>query len=73
MHFWGGLLFSLPFLPTGLSKAIHPRQVSVDAWVSAEEPIARSSIFRNIGNQGEFAKSANPGAVIASPSTSSPD
>ncbi|TGZ81816.1 putative glucoamylase [Ascodesmis nigricans] len=73
MQLWPTLLLSIPFLPAGLSNFISPRQVSVDAWVSAEEPIARSSIFRNIGNQGEFAKSAAPGVVIASPSTSSPD
>ncbi|RPB07199.1 glycoside hydrolase family 15 protein [Morchella conica CCBAS932] len=64
----------LSLVSVSLSRSLpEKRQTSVAAWVSTEQNIALSSLFRNIGSSGEFAKSADPGAVIASPSTSSPD
>jgi glucoamylase len=55
------------------ARSIDKRQSSVANWVANEEPIARSALFRNIGPGGEFSKGVDAGAVIASPSTASPD
>lgn len=69
------LLAALPLVPTVFSRALVDKRqtTSVDAWLTLQEPISRSSLFRNIGNQGEFAKGVDAGAVIASPSRDSPD
>lgn len=55
------------------ARTLEQRAVNVADWVTAEIPIALNGLFRNIGSTGEFAKSAIPGAVIASPSTVGPD
>ncbi|KAA8895926.1 glucoamylase I precursor [Sphaerosporella brunnea] len=74
MHFFSSLLLAASIVASAHARALETRQSpSVSSWMSAEEPIARSSIFRNIGSSGEFAKDADAGAVIASPSTDSPN
>lgn len=55
------------------ARSLQERATSVGDWVAGEIPIALSGLFRNIGSSGEFAKTANVGAVIASPSTIGPD
>lgn len=55
------------------ARTLQQRATSVADWVVGEIPIALSGLFRNIGASGEFAKTANVGAVIASPSTVGPD
>lgn len=70
----GLLILALPLqVSVSSARALEQRVTTVAAWVTQEIPIALSSIFRNIGPSGEFAKSADSGAVIASPSTVSPD
>jgi hypothetical protein len=42
-------------------------------WITVENITARGRIFANIGAQGEFATDGDPGAVVAAPSTASPN
>ncbi|KAI5777029.1 Six-hairpin glycosidase-like protein [Geopyxis carbonaria] len=72
MHFSSALFLGLFQLQTAFSRVVE-RQTSVDAWVTTEEAAARSGLYRNIGSRGDFAKNVDAGAVIASPSTASPD
>jgi glucoamylase len=46
---------------------------SLDTWLASETAVARQGILDNIGSSGVYATSADPGIVIASPSTDSPD
>lgn len=46
---------------------------SLDTWLSSETAVAREAILNNIGSAGAWAKSADSGIVIASPSTDNPD
>jgi hypothetical protein len=66
---------SFLFISLAIGRALEARQQSssVTTWMTTQESAARSALFRNIGNTGEFAKSVDAGAVIASPSTGSPD
>lgn len=73
MRFHQSLFLAATLVSSAYSRVLDTRQTSLDTWVSQEELSARFGLFRNIGSQGEFAHSVNPGAVIASPSTSSPD
>lgn len=53
---------------------LSPRAATgVDAWLATETTVALDGILANIGSSGAYAKSAKPGVVIASPSTSNPD
>lgn len=53
---------------------LSPRATTaVDAWLATETTVALNGILANIGSSGDYAKSAKPGVVIASPSTSNPD
>lgn len=47
--------------------------VSLDAWLATETAVSLNGILANIGADGAYAQSANPGVIIASPSTSNPD
>ncbi|RHZ59208.1 hypothetical protein CDV55_102012 [Aspergillus turcosus] len=47
--------------------------VSLDAWLATETTVSLNGILANIGADGAYAKSAKPGVIIASPSTSNPD
>jgi glucoamylase len=74
MRFFNSLLLASGLVATAYSRALESRQSSsVSTWVAQEEPIARAGLFRNIGSNGEFAQNVDAGAVVASPSTSSPD
>jgi hypothetical protein len=42
-------------------------------WITSENVTARGRIFANIGAKGEFASDGDPGAVVAAPSTASPN
>lgn len=64
------LLAALPLVSS--RSIVDKRQTSIDAWITAQEPISRTGIFRNIGG-GEYAKDVDRGAVIASPSKANPD
>lgn len=66
------LALALP-LQVSVSAIGLEKRATVASWVTQEIPIALSSIFKNIGSAGAYALSADAGAVIASPSTSSPD
>jgi hypothetical protein len=46
---------------------------SLDTWLASETTVARQGILDNIGSSGVYATTADPGIVIASPSTDSPD
>ena len=74
MRIFHSFLLIAAYAVTIHSRVLESRQsTNVTTWVTSQEPIARSSLFRNIGKKGEFALSVDAGAVIASPSTSSPD
>jgi glucoamylase len=74
MRYFNTLLLAAGLVSTAYSHSVQKRQSSaVSTWMSTESPIARAALFRNIGSDGEFAKSADSGCVIASPSTDSPD
>jgi glucoamylase len=75
MRYFNALLLAAGLVSTAYSRSVQKRAEStaVSTWMSTESPIARAAIFRNIGSDGEFAKDAAAGCVIASPSTSSPD
>lgn len=45
----------------------------LERWLETETTIAREGILNNIGSKGDYAASAIPGIVIASPSTENPD
>jgi glucoamylase len=46
---------------------------SLDTWLATETTVSLNGILANIGADGAYAKSAKPGIIIASPSTSNPD
>ena len=46
---------------------------SVESWLVSETAVARQGILDNIGSSGAYAKSANSGIVVASPSTDNPN
>jgi hypothetical protein len=75
MRYFNALLLAAGLVSTAYSRSVEKRGQSsaVSTWMSAESPIARAAIFRNIGSDGEFAKDAAAGSVIASPSTASPN
>lgn len=78
MKFLRTLLFvTLAVQESALVNAfvIDKRQITVDvtAWLSKQTPLSWTGLYRNIGNTGDYAKNVDPGCVIASPSTSSPD
>lgn len=60
---WGSVVAS-PQLASGSD---------LERWLGTETTIAKEGILKNIGSKGEYAASAIPGIVIASPSTESPD
>lgn len=45
----------------------------LDSWMANEKAFSFNGILKNIGSDGAYAKSADPGIVVASPSTSNPD
>jgi glucoamylase len=47
--------------------------VSLDDWLATETTVSLNGILDNIGANGAYAKSAKPGVIIASPSTSDPN
>ncbi|KAF5854936.1 hypothetical protein ETB97_010557 [Aspergillus alliaceus] len=49
------------------------QEASLDTWLSTEADVSRQAILNNIGADGEWAKGASSGVVIASPSKSDPD
>ncbi|KAJ5689840.1 hypothetical protein N7462_004232 [Penicillium macrosclerotiorum] len=68
------LAFSQAAVAAVAAPQLAPRATSsLDSWLSSETTIARQGILDNIGSSGAYAASADPGIVIASPSTSSPD
>ncbi|KAL5046476.1 hypothetical protein BDW71DRAFT_63943 [Aspergillus fruticulosus] len=60
--------------PVAAAPPLTPRAtVSLDIWLSTETSFALDGILANIGASGAYAKSAEAGVVIASPSTEDPD
>ncbi|KAG6889108.1 hypothetical protein C0995_003677 [Termitomyces sp. Mi166 len=49
------------------------QSLTADAYFAFETPIAKANLLANIGSDGSSAHGAEPGIVIASPSTSDPD
>lgn len=69
-HFWAAFWA----LTSGYVVASPQFPVSdLDSWLKTETTIARDGILKNVGAKGEYAASAIPGIVVASPSTDSPD
>ncbi|KZT67263.1 carbohydrate-binding module family 20 protein [Daedalea quercina L-15889] len=48
-------------------------QTNVSSYIATESPIAKAGVLANIGSSGSLSSGANPGIVIASPSTVNPD
>ena len=57
------------------ARVVDKRQTTIDvnAFMNKQTPISWTGLYRNVGNTGDYAKNVDPGCVIASPSTSSPD
>jgi len=57
------------------ARVVDKRQTTIDVntFMNGQTPISWTSLYRNVGNTGDYAKNVDPGCVIASPSTSSPD
>ncbi|KAG8735930.1 hypothetical protein FRC10_010001 [Ceratobasidium sp. 414] len=68
--YWLGYLHVFATVALGL---VHPRQSSVDSFVTSETTIAKAGLLANIGPDGSKDQGAASGVVIASPSTSNPD
>ncbi|QRV93216.1 glycoside hydrolase family 15 protein [Ceratobasidium sp. AG-Ba] len=63
----------LPLLSTAVLGLVHPRQSTVDSFVTSETTVAKAGLLANIGPDGAKDQGAKSGVVIASPSTSNPD
>jgi hypothetical protein len=46
---------------------------TLTTWITTENITARGRIFANIAAHGEYATDGNPGAIVAAPSTASPN
>lgn len=60
--------FALP----GTSRA-HLEKRDLDSWIATQGPTSLTKLLCNIGSDGCSASGAASGAVVASPSKSSPD
>ncbi|KAL2315709.1 putative glucoamylase [Schizosaccharomyces pombe] len=56
-----------------LSPNKRSKEASMDEWTDQQKGIAMGHMLNNIGDSGMHAKDINPGCIIASPSTDSPD
>ncbi|KAJ1305234.1 hypothetical protein OPQ81_000263 [Rhizoctonia solani] len=63
----------LSLFSTAALALVHPRQSTVDSFITSESPIAKAGLLANIGPNGSKDQGAASGVVIASPSTSNPD
>ncbi|KAJ5150854.1 uncharacterized protein N7482_010106 [Penicillium canariense] len=73
-HFWTTLCALALGHAVIAAPQLEPRATaSLDTWLASETSVARQGILDNIGSSGAYAASADPGIIIASPSTSSPD
>ena len=64
----------LIFLLPSLFPAIHAQfNTILTQWIDTENTTALARIFANIGPAGQFVADADPGAIVASPSTASPN
>ena len=56
-----------------LALSQNARQLNLDQWLTAQEPIAVQGVLDNIGSQGSKVEGSADGVVVASPSKSEPD
>ena len=67
-------LWALTFGQALAVPQLMPRATtSLSSWLTSETSVAKQGIIDNIGSAGAYAKSADSGIVIASPSTDNPD
>ena len=67
-------IFILVFLFTPFLHTIHAQfNTTLTNWIAVENATALSRIFANIGPTGQFVPDADPGAIVAAPSTASPN
>ncbi|KAJ5909237.1 hypothetical protein N7495_001919 [Penicillium taxi] len=71
-RFWIALC-TLVLGHTVVAMNLDAHKTSLSSWLATNTDIARKSILDNIGSSGVYAKTADSGIVIASPSTSEPD
>jgi glucoamylase len=66
--------FILISLLASLLPAIHAQfNATLTNWITTENATALSRIFANIGPTGQYVPDADPGAIVAAPSTASPN
>jgi hypothetical protein len=66
--------FILLFLFSSLLPTIHAQfNATLTNWIATENTTALSRIFANIGPISQFVPDADPGAIVAAPSTASPN
>ena len=71
---WGLIVLALgPTVLGAPSSSEYVRAEEVTVWLAKESEVALERILSNIGRDGQYAQSAEPGIVIASPSTENPD
>jgi hypothetical protein len=64
-----GILVILALFSTGYCQF----NDTLTDWIASENVTARGRIFANIGPKGQYVTEADPGAVVAAPSTSQPN
>ncbi|KAI0926850.1 hypothetical protein AcV5_007534 [Taiwanofungus camphoratus] len=65
-----------PYAPSCISSGcicLTENSGTVSSYISTESPAAKAGVLANIGSDGSKSSGADPGIVIASPSTSNPD
>ncbi|CAK7262693.1 glycoside hydrolase 15 protein [Sporothrix epigloea] len=71
---WSLIVLALgPTVLGAPSSSEYVRAEEATIWLANESEIALERILSNIGRDGQYARSAEPGIVIASPSTENPD
>jgi len=67
------ILILIVLLPSLLPAIRAQFNAILTQWIDTENTTALARIFANIGSAGQFVPDADPGAIVASPSTASPN
>ena len=66
-------LLSCSAFPADSARLEERASGSLASFIATESPIALQGVLNNIGSGGSKSQGANPGIVVASPSTANPD
>ncbi|CAK7265751.1 glycoside hydrolase 15 protein [Sporothrix epigloea] len=74
LHAWGSAVLAFVLCVHGEPSSSKDTLVNpTENWLADEAEIALERVLSNIGPNGQYARSAGPGIIIASPSTENPD